>query len=102
MFYLSGNEFEFFLENRDFSIALTGKVPVSNKKVRPFILVLSDLDRSFTCQWLEIYAFSHCLTGNLPVSDKFQHSLTGILPVNEKCHLSIALTGKVPVNQTIG
>jgi len=55
VFYLSGNEIKIFPPNYLFSIALTGKVSVSNKKFQPFTAGVFGSDRCFTCQWLEIY-----------------------------------------------
>ena len=86
VFTCQAMKLNFFPENCYFSIALTGKVPVSNKKLQPFILILSDLDRCFTCQCFKFYVFSYTLTGKVPVSNKKLQpvilTLTGTLPVS--------------------
>ena len=64
-------KFDFFSEICYFSIALTGKVPVNNKKPQPFTPIFFSSDRCFTCQWLKSYILLRCLTSVLPVSDNF-------------------------------
>ena len=59
--------FSIFLKNWYFSITLTGKVPVSNKKLQPSTC---EFDRCFTCQRKKKYVFSYTLTGKVPVSNK--------------------------------
>ena len=76
-------KFYFFPENLYFSIALTGKVPVSNTKRQPFTDYLFYSDRCFPCQWPTFYILSYCLTGVLPVSNNICYLLTGTLPVSD-------------------
>ena len=106
--------FTLFSKNLDFSISLTGKIPVSNKKLQGVTptefrsltrvslsmekknWTLYMLDKRFTCQWIIFLSLrGHWQVFRLSVEDI--QWLTGALPVSGRGR---DLTGKIPVSGT--